>query len=103
MSLEDLRAPIVVGYESPYVAAQEALKGFAELPATMPKTFIYTGNALNQLPLPYVFPFAVSKRAASTLIEYGATAYGSKGYRYALVPMSISLGELTITWILLCR
>lgn len=70
-----------VGFESQYVAAQEALKGFAELPESTPKTFIFTGNALNQIPIPTVFPFTSAKRTASTLIEYGANAYGPKGYR----------------------
>lgn len=81
MPLDVVRAPYTIGFESHYVAAQEALKGFAELPASTPKTFIFTGNALNQLPLAPVFPFAVSKRAAAALIEYGANAYGPQGYR----------------------
>ena len=84
VSLDALRKPIIIGYESQYIAAQEALKGFAELPEAVPKTFIFTGNALNQVPLPEVFAFAAAERAAAALIEYGANAYGQKGYRWVL-------------------
>ena len=79
--IDSVKIANTVGFESLYVAAQEALKGFAELPDSTPKTLIFTGNVLNQLPLTPVFPFAVSKRAAAALIEYGANAYGPKGYR----------------------
>ena len=62
--LGNVKLTNTVGYESQYVAAQESIRGFAELPKSVPKTFIFTGNALNQIPLPQVFPFAVSKRAS---------------------------------------
>ncbi|KAF2166432.1 hypothetical protein M409DRAFT_23074 [Zasmidium cellare ATCC 36951] len=81
-SLESFHACSKVGFESQYVAAQEAVKGFKTLPESVPKTFIFTGNALNQVPIPQVFPFALSKRLSATVIEYGANAYGSKGYRF---------------------
>lgn len=79
--LEDINASIKTTFESAYVAAQEAVKGFQELRESLPKTFIFTGNALNQVPIPQVFSFALSKRLAAGVIEYGANAYGSKGYR----------------------
>lgn len=62
---------------------QEALRGFKELPDSVSTAFIYTGNTLNQIAIPGVLPFALSKLAAAMLIEYGANAYGYKGYRYA--------------------
>jgi len=80
-SLEDIKLSILVSFESQYVAAQETLKCFAGLPESTPKTFIFTGNALNQTPLAPVFPFSLAQRTAATLIEYGANAYGSKRYR----------------------
>ena len=73
---------------------QEALKGFAELPAATPKTFIFTGNALNQLPIPIVFPFAASKTAAAMLVQYAANAYGEKGYRYVARLSSVCFREV---------
>ena len=91
LPLEDIKGPLLVGWESAYVAAQEAVKGFSEVEEEKEekdsgfeagKTFIFTGNALNQVPLPEVFAFAVAKRAAAALVEYGANAYGrSKEYR----------------------
>ena len=88
-----MQSTYTIGFESQYVAAQEALKGFAALPAATPKTFIFTGNALNQIPLAPVFPFAVAKRAAATMIEYAANAYGPKGFRWGVfAEMSVTDG-----------
>ena len=55
---------------------------FKTLPDATPKAFIFTGNALNQIAIPGVMPFAFGKVAAAMLIEYAANAYGQKGYRY---------------------
>ena len=90
LPLEQVKEPLLVGWESAYVAAQEAIKGFSEMEEEEEKasvfdvgqTFIFTGNALNQVPLPQVFAFGVAKRATAALVEYGANAYGrNKGYR----------------------
>ncbi len=80
-SLETLIESRNVGLDSAYIAAQEALKGFKELPDSVPTAFIYTGNALNQIAIPGVLPFALPKVSAAMVIEYGANAYGHKGYR----------------------
>jgi hypothetical protein len=80
-SLETLIESRDVGLDSAYIAAQEALKGFKELPDSVPTAFIYTGNALNQIAIPGVLPFALPKVSAAMVIEYGANAYGHKGYR----------------------
>jgi len=81
-SLETLTASRIVGLDSAYIAAQEALCCFKELPDSAPTAFIYTGNALNQIPIPGVLPFALPKVAAAMMVEYGANAYGHKGYRF---------------------
>lgn len=80
-SLDTLIESRNVGLDSAYVAAQEGLKGFKELPDSVPTAFIYTGNALNQIAIPGVLPFALPKVSAAMVIEYGANAYGHKGYR----------------------
>ncbi|EGR44646.1 uncharacterized protein TRIREDRAFT_112014 [Trichoderma reesei QM6a] len=46
---------------SAYVAAQLAVKGFAELPSDAPKTFIYTGNKLNVMTLEPLLSFGMGK------------------------------------------
>lgn len=81
--LETLQSSRKAGLDSAYVAAQEALKGFRALPSDVPTAFIYTGNTLNQMPIPGVLPFALGKVAAAMMIEYAANAYGKDGYRYA--------------------
>ena len=82
--LDNLKASRSVGLDSAYVAVQEALRGFKDLSNSLPTAFIYTGNTLNQIAIPPVLPFALSKVAAAMMIEYGANAYGQKGYRYVL-------------------
>ena len=84
-SLENLVASRTVGLDSAYIAAQEALRCFKELPDSVPTAFSYTGNALNQIAIPGVLPFALPKVAAAMIVEYGANAYGQLGYRYVLV------------------
>ena len=44
---KQLQAEFAVGTISPLLAAQEAVKGFRQLPESASKTFIFTGNALN--------------------------------------------------------
>lgn len=79
--IEDFHQTLKVGLDSAYIAAQESLRGFKELPASPSKAFIYTGNALNQIAIPGTLPFGVSKVAGSLFIEHAALAYGEKGYR----------------------
>ncbi|RYC63806.1 hypothetical protein CHU98_g2389 [Xylaria longipes] len=81
-SLETINASRTVGFDSAYIAAQEALRGFKQLPSSMPKAFIYTGNTLNQIAIPGVMPFALGKVSAAMMIEYAANAYGRNGFRF---------------------
>ncbi|KAJ5565228.1 hypothetical protein N7513_001470 [Penicillium frequentans] len=67
---------------SVYAAAQEAVKGFAELPAEASRTFIYTGNMLNTKVFPPLFNLGVGKAATSHIIEYLATAYPFRGFKF---------------------
>ncbi|OAA69348.1 NAD(P)-binding domain protein [Akanthomyces lecanii RCEF 1005] len=80
--LSDIQAARTVGFDSAYLAAQEALHGFKSLPDQLCKAFIYTGNALSQIAIPGVLPFAVGKVSAAMLIEYAANAYGPRGYKF---------------------
>ena len=72
-------------FDSAYLAAQESLRSFKTLPQPCLKTFIFTGNALNQIAIPGVMPYAFGKVAAAMLIEYAANAYGRDGYRFVLL------------------
>lgn len=72
-----------VNVVSPYVAAQEAIKGWATLPAQTKKTFIYTGNILNEtvLPVPMMLNLGVGKAASAYWVGLADSAYSSQGYR----------------------
>jgi hypothetical protein len=66
---------------SPYAAAQEAVKGFAELPSTASKTFIQIGNVLNRTVMPSLITLGVGKSAAAHMIACCAESYQAKGYQ----------------------
>lgn len=80
-SLETINASRTVGFDSAYITAQQALRGFKQLPSSMSKAFIYTGNTLNQIAIPAVMPFALGKVSAAMMIEYAANAYGRTGFK----------------------
>ena len=68
---------------SAYVAAQQATLGFAELPDNASKTFIYTGNYLNEkVILPRFHNSAIGKAAAARFIHFAAEAYAEQGFKY---------------------
>ncbi|KAH8163710.1 hypothetical protein CIB48_g4548 [Xylaria polymorpha] len=81
-SLETINASRTVGFDSAYITAQQALRGFKQLPSSMSKAFIYTGNTLNQIAIPAVMPFALGKVSAAMMIEYAANAYGRTGFKF---------------------
>lgn len=70
---------------SPYVAAQEAVRGWEELGEVqgVNKTFIYTGNKLNEtiLPVGDLITLGVGKNASAYWIGLADELYKSKGYR----------------------
>lgn len=76
------------------MAAQEALRCFKKHSPSTPTAFIYTGNALSQIAIPGVLPFALGKVAAAMILEYAANAYGEDGYRFdiSLHPIFQNLG-----------
>lgn len=70
-----------VNFFSAYVAAHEAVKGFATLQDSTKKTFIFTGNKLNLIPIPQVLGFGTSKSASAHMMMSAAAAYGEKEYQ----------------------
>ncbi|KAI0457200.1 hypothetical protein F5B21DRAFT_99841 [Xylaria acuta] len=69
---------------SPYVAAQQALAGWATLPADIKKTFIYTGNYLNVVvkPLPVYTNLGMGKAASAFWLGVADETYSARGYRF---------------------
>lgn len=79
-----LAADLNVNTVSPYAAAQEAVKGWATLPATAKRLFIYTGNMQNAaiMPVPLMLNLGVGKAASAAWIGVADGAYATQGYRY---------------------
>jgi hypothetical protein len=67
---------------SAFVAAQQAVLAFEQLPASASKTFIFTGNVLNTTILAPLMLGGVGKSATSHMIQSAAAAYADKGYKY---------------------
>lgn len=63
------------------MAAQEAIKGFKQLPSEASKTFILTGNVLNVLCNHPVATFGMSKNYNAHMIKAASIAYEPKGYK----------------------
>lgn len=68
---------------SAYAAAQQAVKGFAELPPDASKTFIYTSNKLHIMTLEPLISMGMGKSASAHMIHYLSEVYRSSGYKYA--------------------
>ena len=95
-SLPDHNDSMAVNSTSVLLALQEALAGFRGLPATASKTFIFTGNILNLVPVPGVLSFGIAKGATAYAIRYlvETKTYEGEGVTYVLscsIPSLISL------------
>ena len=68
---------------APYVAVGEAIKGWKSLGQGTKGTFIYTGNALNTLQIPYPMMVDVGIGKAGTAYWLGSAAplYEKEGYK----------------------
>lgn len=73
----------MVNTVSPYVAAQEAVKAWAELPTETKKTFIYTGNITNVaiVPWPLMVNAGMGKAATAYWIGTADAAYKDRSYK----------------------
>lgn len=76
-------ADLNVNTVSAYVAAQEAVLGWETLPKEAKKTFIYTGNILNTvvLPFPMMVNLGMGKSASAYWIGTADGLYSSQGFR----------------------
>jgi hypothetical protein len=81
LSLDDLGRDTNINIYSPFVAAQQAVSGFAQLPASAPRTFIYTGNVLNVAVLPKFISAGIGKSGAAHMIWAASDAYKERGYK----------------------
>jgi hypothetical protein len=57
------------------------VKGFEALPDELPKSFLFTGNALDEIVIPGLSSLGVGKSATAHLIKAAAGGvYSGKGY-----------------------
>lgn len=82
LEVDELRQAIELMTLGGYQAAKEAVKGFEKLPDSASRTFIYTGNILNNTTLPGFLDLGVGKSAAAHIVESAAKAFAGKGYKY---------------------
>ena len=81
LQFADLSKSFNVNTISAFVAAQQAATGFAQLPDSAAKTFIYTGNILNTTIIPPLLDLGVGKAATAHIIQSAAAAYKDRGYK----------------------
>lgn len=83
IAAENVQKDFMVNVVTPYVAAHEATKAWAELPKDVKKTFIYTGNITNVaiVPMPLMVNVGMGKAAAAYWIGTADAAFKEKGYR----------------------
>jgi hypothetical protein len=87
MPLSEFNLALNINTNSVYAAAQEAVKGFLELPVEASRTFIYTGNILNTKVFPPLLGLGVGKAATAHIIEYFAMAYPFRGFKFVFHPL----------------
>ncbi|KAH8889026.1 NAD(P)-binding protein [Thozetella sp. PMI_491] len=93
VALESYTNDMNVNTTSAFVAAKEAVNGWAKLgPEAKGATFIYTGNKLNVIHLPSVLVFGIGKTAAARIIHGASQSYQEKGYKFYYVDERTSDG-----------
>ena len=82
-SADSVESDLNVNTISPYVAAQQAVKGWETLPKETKKTFIYTGNILNVtvLPVPMMLTLGIGKSASAFWVGLADATYSARGFR----------------------
>jgi hypothetical protein len=81
LSIDTFATSLSINVTSVYAALQAAVAAFAKLDADASKTFIYTGNGLNDTVMPAGLDLGVGKSASAHLIAALASAYKGKGYK----------------------
>jgi len=82
LPLEDFTRDLNVNTVSPFVAAQQAAIGFAQLPESASRTFIYTGNITNTTVIAPLLDLGVGKSATAHIIQSASAAYKGQGFKF---------------------
>lgn len=97
IALEEAQQEFAVNALSPLFAAQEAVKGFKELPESVSKTFIMTGNMLNRIALPNALTFGMGKNAAAHMIWSASKGYREVGYKCVSHSLLITMETVEVS------
>jgi NAD(P)-dependent dehydrogenase (short-subunit alcohol dehydrogenase family) len=81
LPLAQLNNDFTINTASAFVAAQQAVLGFEQLPASASRTFIFTGNVLNTTIIAPLLSAGVGKSATAHIIQNAASAYADRGYK----------------------
>ncbi|KAI8315990.1 Glucose 1-dehydrogenase [Colletotrichum sp. SAR11_59] len=85
ISLDSFQRDMTVNSTSVFVAAQQAVLGFADLPVDAPRTFFFTGNILNVTALPQFLESGAGKSASAHMMMAAAVEYKEKGFKFYYV------------------
>jgi hypothetical protein len=88
VSLADWNRDFAINSTSAFIAAQQAVMGFEQLPESASKTFIFTGNILNEEIIVPLITNGVGKSATAHVIRAAASSYADRGFKYASCPLS---------------
>jgi hypothetical protein len=80
--LADFSRDLHVDTTSVFIAAQQAALSFKNLLDHMSKSFIYTGNVLNETTVASILDGGVGKSATAHIIRSAAAACRNKGFKY---------------------
>ncbi|KAJ5319296.1 hypothetical protein MYU51_013483 [Penicillium brevicompactum] len=95
LPLSDFTRDLNVNTTSAFVAAQQAVLAFQELPPSASKTFIYTGNMLNTTVIPPLLDLGVGKSATAHVIQTAATSYSDRGFKFYYADERKADGSIT--------
>lgn len=79
--LADFRSERTINIDSDFVAAQQAVLGFGQLPSSAARTFIYTGNVTNVAIIPKMLSLGIGKSGAAHMIWSASAGYKDRGYK----------------------
>jgi len=82
LPLADFTRDLNINTTSAFVAAQQAVLAFEQLPDSASRTFIYTGNILNTTTMAPLLDLGVGKSATAHIIQSAAAAYKDRGFKF---------------------
>ncbi|KFY74235.1 hypothetical protein V499_05733 [Pseudogymnoascus sp. VKM F-103] len=82
LPLADFTRDLTINTNSAFVAAQQAVLAFKELPESASRTFIYTGNITNTTTIAPLLDLGVGKSATAHIIQSASQAYADQGFKF---------------------